>query len=424
MNVTLSLATTLFSVLLLCAGGVPITSQDAGTPPAVAEERPDPIGLAPKIGGVELERRAAESYRRGLAYLLPLQNADGSWGSHVPVTPGLKDFGFGTSSRGSNDGVRIACTAIVATALLRDPHRSAEADAALRRAIGALVEAERIAYDMGEAFNTWGYGYRLAFLDELHEHPLGAELRGEIRAAAKVCVEGLLRYQQADGGWNYYASPMANGESMSFNTAVFAAALAHAERLGLGVPEGMVDDALALLRRMVTVKGSALYDARFIVPSVESSAYVNDLSSGSRTAAVIEAFAATGRLRPDDLRLALKVFDEGENWLEDGRKHIQPHAGVHQIAGYFFFFGYYYHSSLLRRAGDEVSRARWDRDAWTMIRTQEDCGSWWDTPAAQYGDKWGTGFALLVLQAYLEHVGAIELLEEAVPATEPEGNER
>jgi len=424
MILTSSIATTLSSMLLLCVAGSSSAPQDAETSTATAEERPDPIGLAPKMAGEELERRAAESYRRGLAYLLPLQNADGSWGSHVPVTPGLKDFGFGTTSRGSNDGVRIACTAIIATALLHDPHRSELADAALERAIDALVRTEPIAYDMGEAFNTWGYGYRLAFLDELYEHPLGAELEGEIRAAAKVCIKGLLRFQQADGGWNYYASPMANGESMSFNTAVFTAALARAEHLGFDVPEGMVDDALALLRRMVTVKGSALYDARFIVPSVESSAYVNDLSSGSRTAAVIEAFAATGRLLPDDLRLALKVFDEGENWLEDGRKHIQPHAGVHQIAGYFFFFGYYYHSSLLRRAGSEVTRERWDRDAWTMIRTQEDCGSWWDTPAAQYGDKWGTGFALLVLQAYLEHAGALGLLEESATATEPEGIER
>ena len=52
---------------------------------------------------------------------------------------------------------------------------------------------------------------------------------------------------------------------------------------------------------------------------------------------------------------------------------------------------------LLQRF-DDVSRDRWDRMAWTMVRTQEDGGEWWDTAAADYGDKWGTGMAICVLQ--------------------------
>ena len=55
------------------------------------------------------------------------------------------------------------------------------------------------------------------------------------------------------------------------------------------------------------------------------------------------------------------------------------------------------------RMGDRVPSSRWERSAWTMIRTQEEDGCWWDTPAADYGDKWGTGFALLVLQRYFEN---------------------
>ena len=76
---------------------------------------------------------------------------------------------------------------------------------------------------------------------------------------------------------------------------------------------------------------------------------------------------------------------------------------MHQISGYFFFYGYHYLSEFLVRMGDRVPRERWERNAWTMIRTQEAEGSWWDTPAATYGDKWGTGFALLVLQRYFEN---------------------
>jgi hypothetical protein len=397
-------------------------------PVASKAERVDAIGLAPPIGGAELERRAAEAYRRGLDFLLSRQNEDGSWGSHVPWAANFRDFGFGTTSRGANDGVRTACTAIIATALLEHPRPAPKSvtavDASLDRAISELLKTDKIAYSHGECFNTWGYGFKLAFLCDLFEDPRGAELHEEIRAAASVCIRGLARFQQADGGWNYYASPMGNGESMSFNTANFAAALAHAASLDFEVPDGMIDDAFAVLRRMRTIKGSLLYDARFIAPSMRSARVVNDLSSASRTAAVTEAFAVADRLHPGEMERALEIFDEGENWLEDGRKHIQPHAGVHQIAGYFFFYGYRYHTLLLQRLGDEVARERWDRNAWTMIRTQEEDGGWWDTPAADYGDKWGTGFALLVLQDYLEQVGALDLITETIEIPESEGNER
>ncbi len=99
----------------------------------------------------------------------------------------------------------------------------------------------------------------------------------------------------------------------------------------------------------------------------------------------------------------MEVFYEGENYLEDGRKLIQPHTAVHQVSGYFFFYGYHYQAEYLRRMGDRAPVSRWERNAWTMIRTQEDDGCWWDTAAADYGDKWGTGFALMVLDRYLEH---------------------
>lgn len=416
-------------VAALSLGGL-FASQDevpadgAGERITANPERVDAIGLAPPVAGVELERRAADAYRRGITFVTSCQNEDGSWGSHVPWSAAWRDFGFGTAARGANDGVRTACTAILASALLRHPVADAAVEACLERAIAELLKTDTIAYSPGECFNTWGYGYKLDFLCDLFAHPRGAARHDEIRAAAKVCVEGLARFQQADGGWNYYASPMGDGQSMSFNTANFAAALARAEILGIDVPHGLAHDAFALLKRMRTIKGGALYDARFIVPSARSSQGENDVSSAARTAAVTEALAIGEALRPGDLEIALAVFDEGENWLEDGRKQIVPHAGVHQIAGYFFFYGYHYHTRLLQRLGDEATRKRWDRNAWTMIRTQEENGSWWDTPAADYGDKWGTGFALLVLQAYLEETGAIALLEEAVESPQPDGDEQ
>lgn len=363
------------------------------------EARADVMELAPPVHGEELRARARAAYQKGFDFLVATQNEDGSWGSHDPKAAFLKDFGFRTGNRGSQDGVRLACTAIVCKALLRKEDRSPAEQQALERGTQALLGLEKFAYHYGESFNTWGYGYKLDYLCDYLESRPAEGLRKRALAAAQVCVEGLRTYQQADGGWNYYAGPMNDGESMSFNTGNFAEALHRASTLGVTVPEGMIEDAKKLLVRMVTERGGVVYDARFL----HTPDSVNELSSAARTAAVTESLAHLGVFGLPELQRSLKVFNEGENWLEDGRKLIQPHTAVHQVSGYFFFYGYHYFSEFLARMGEAAPVERWERNAWTMVRTQEDDGCWWDTAAADYGDKWGTGFALLVLQRYFDH---------------------
>ena len=148
----------LFFVPLISATA--FAAQD--TPP------PDPHGLAPTVDAATLAERCAEARRRGFAFLLSSQNPDGSWGSHDPKIANLADFGFQLRNRGSQDGVRLACTAICAQALLRKSDRTAEETAALDRAVKALLEISTLAYHRGESFNTWGYGYVLDFLVEYH----------------------------------------------------------------------------------------------------------------------------------------------------------------------------------------------------------------------------------------------------------------
>ena len=359
-------------------------------------EREDPLSLTPKFSGALLAKSCRDAIGRGFAHLAKTQNKDGTWGSHDPKLSNLKNFGFSTANRGSQDGVRAACTAICATAYLRVAERTPEQEKIYQSALSALLTVERFAYERGEAFNTWGYGYKLLFLAEFLEHTKDAALRKKAKAAADVCVKGLERFQLVDGGWNYYSGPLMGGTSMSFNTANFVVALLRAEKQGVAVPKGMVGDAVKLMKRMRTVRGGFVYDAR----SLASARSVNELSAAARTVACEEALAVAGVNEEKHLRRARLVFAEGENWLEDGRKLIRPHTAVHQVSGYFFFFGYYWFAELLQRF-DDVSRDRWDRMAWTMVRTQEEGGEWWDTAAADYGDKWGTGMAICVLQRSL-----------------------
>src|SRR5262245_5885747 len=84
-------------------------------------ERKDEMGLTPTLHGEELLERSKLAYQRGFDFLVATQNSDGSWGSHDPKVASLRDFGFQLLNRGSQDGVRLACTAIVAKALLGKP---------------------------------------------------------------------------------------------------------------------------------------------------------------------------------------------------------------------------------------------------------------------------------------------------------------
>ena len=357
--------------------------------------------LRPQHPTKELIARSQASIEKGFDFLLKTQNSDGSWGSHDPKMAALMNFGFKTGNRGSQDAVRTACTAICAEALLFEPELSAAQRLALERAIEELLKVRKFAYHPGESFNTWGYGYKLGFLVELYASPLGEKYKDRIFPAAQSCVDGLLRHQQHGGGWGYYSGVMRDFQTMSFNTAFFGWSLFRGKEMGLSVPEGMVIDAARAIQRQRNPDGSFVYSSSH---EKSGESILANLGSGSRTISSALALFEMGLYDREQLNQAMKVFANGENYLEQGRKLIQPHSAVHKISGYFFFFGYNYATEVATILEDEVDQKRWDRLAWTMLRTQEKYGGWWDTAAADYGDKWGTGFAIRSLQRYLREM--------------------
>jgi hypothetical protein len=183
----------------------------------------------------------------------------------------------------------------------------------------------------------------------------------------------------------------------------------------------MVVDAARIVERQRAPDGSFVYSTGH---EIRGSSVLANLGAGSRTISTALALFEMGIYDHDDLRQAITLFSNSENYLEQGRKLIQPHSAVHQISGYFFFFGYHYAAQAAELLANDVSQQRWDRLAWTMLRTQEKNGSWWDTPAADYGDKWGTGFAIQTLQRYLKEMKRRDSLltpAESLPTnTKPE----
>ena len=278
------------------------------------------------------------------------------------------------------------------------PNRTTEQDDALQRAVDELLIAKKISFQPGGTFNTWGYGYKLDFLARYAQTEQGTERRDELRKAAAICVDGLKKFQQHQGGWGYYAGEMNDFSSMSFNTAFFVSALERARLAGLHDNEPMIRDGLRLIKTARFPDGSFSYYGDH---KISGQMALENLASGARTAVCALALHDLQAYTEKDLEDALRIWNVGENYLEEGRKLIQPHSASQKISGYFYYFGYVYITEIALRLGDKVPQSRWDRFAWPMIHWQEDDGSWWDTPAASYGDKWGTGFALIVLNRFL-----------------------
>ncbi len=406
-------------IMVLCwSTEVVCQSVEPGRPQRAAT--PDIHQLRPPFATARLIEKSEAAIQNGLNFLVESQNKDGSWGSHDPQIAGLANFGFRTVNRGSQDAVRIACTAICAEALLDQPNLTPPQEEALQRAVQQLLTVRKFAYHPGESFNTWGYGYQLGFLVRLNETSLDENDHQRIFPAAQACVDGLLRFQQHGGGWGYYAGVMRDFESMSFNTAFFGLSLFRGQQMGLSVPEGMVVDATRAVQRQRAPDGSFLYSSRH---QNQGQSVLMNLGSGSRTISSALAMYEMGLYDKAQLQQAMRIFSNGENYLEQGRKLIQPHSAVHAISGYFFFFGYNYATEVAEILGDEISQPRWDRFAWTMLRTQEKDGRWWDTAAADYGDKWGTGFAVMSLQRYLREMARRGLVDSPSRPVPPESRD-
>lgn len=408
-------------LLLMPRATAPAAPGDEKKPPSrETEAAAKPAPAKPAKPAPVTPARVRAALRRGLDFLCRTQNKDGSWGSHDPVVVDEAQLGFGMLNFGCHDGVRTACTAICAKALLRAPGRTAADEAALRRAVRVLLRSRKLAYDPGNAFNVWGYAFNLDFLTALCRDPFGKPYQKELRAAIPDLVDGLRRMQVAEGGWAYYTSVMLEGSSISFITATVLLGLLEARDQGFEVPEGMIADAGKVLKTMVLPNKNVIYGAYL---KYAGGHYLEELGCGGRTQVTgLALHRFDGFYTRDDLSdRSADYFKNVDYVAEIGNKRIIPHRDApHNISGYFLYYGLYYGAEVMAEPGVEADPARWDKLARIVLDHQEGNGAWWDTICFGYGDKWGTGFALLCLERWLEARGTGPNAPPSTPLPFPE----
>jgi len=176
---------------------------------------------------------------RGRAFLVGVQNADGSFGSAGRT----KDLNI-MAGVGSHLGFRAATTALAVQALIEEddgtPGVAAAIDRGERWLFERLPDVRRD--DPTMIYNVWAHAYGIQALVAMHgRKPDDAARRQQIVELIHGQFARLVKYESAQGGWGYYdfnvGSQRPASSSTSFVNAVVLIAFDDAKRVGIEPPE-------------------------------------------------------------------------------------------------------------------------------------------------------------------------------------------
>jgi hypothetical protein len=371
-------------LLLAFAVAAPAADTPAKPPP------PEPVASAELEGAI----------RRGVAFLVTSQNADGSWGT-AERTKGLNIM---AEPPGSHRAFQTGTTALAVAALIDVGADTAEAKYALEKGEAWLMDRLpklRRATEI-ELYNVWGHGYGILALAKMHGRlPDDAERKKKIEDLIRDQFDRLTRYESVDGGWGYYdfkiGAAHPSTDSTSFLNAAVLTALFEATQIGVAPPEKLVKRALAATERQRLPGESYLYGEYL---KYQPARPINrPAGSLGRSQACNLALRVWGDKTITDEVLVtwLDRLIVRNGWLDMGRKKPIPHESFAQVAGYFFYFGHYYAGQCIGQLKPPARPFYQDHLARLLLPLQEMDGSWWDFPLYNYHQPYGTSFALMTL---------------------------
>ena len=347
-------------------------------------------------------KQIEKSVRRGLDFLLRVQNSDGSWGSPHRT----KDLNIFAPVPGAHHAFRTAVTAMCVEALIEVgvTAKDAKARAALDRGeqwllknLPAVRRAESTAI-----YNVWTHAYGIQALVAMHRRAdSNAARREQIRQVILTQIDLLRRYESVDGGWGYYdfrvGSQRPASSSTSFVTATVLIAFRRAKDIGLDIPNDLLDRGIASINRQRKNDFSYAYGEYLkLQPMMPINRPAGSLGRSQACNLALRVWGDE-TITSSVLTNWLDRLIVRNEWLSFGRKRPIPHESWFQVAGYFFYYGHYYAALCLDELERQPAKKYQDHLAAILLPLQERDGSWWDFPLYNYHQQYGTAFALMSL---------------------------
>ena len=332
--------------------------------PALARAQ-EPAASAKSFQEMTPEVKAATE--RGLLWLSRAQNPSGSFGSgNAPVaTTSIAAMAFlagghlpGRSPYGENVKKALGY-------LLKNTARNGYINEGAQRGVGGS--------------GMHGHGYAAMFLAECYgmtvETPeLDTEsLKDKLSAAIRVIEQS----QCPNGGWNYEPNPSYDEGSV---TVTQVQALRAARNAGIKVSMKTIEKAVQYIDQSTDANGQTRY-------SLTSGGH----TSFALTAAGMSVLNFLGAYQNPKIK---KGLDFVMTSLPGGGGN---NANMGAWGGWYFY-GNYYATLATYQAGGTYWEKWWPSISRDLVRTQDKSGSWKNGESAQYGEAFGTGFALQILQ--------------------------
>ncbi len=363
--------------------------------------KPEAAPATPKESVPTVDKdAAAKAYKRGVDYLIKNQNKNGSWGTFESARADEVLLGTSASYKAFGDGSSALCV----MALLAPSRDRKDAYKALEKGIKYFLKTPPPGRpDAMVFYNVWAHIYVLEALSCVLLDERLKEYHADARKVAMVHLEALKKLQGSEGGFGYYdfhfAAPHPTGkESTSFNDAAALLALEKARAAGLEVPEQMTSDALRSLQRMRIGTGAYIYGTYIEkVPQHLANQVKGSLGRSQGCNLALYHYKAAD-VKQDDLKKGLQNLFDFHHFIEIGKGRPIPHEAWYNTAGYYFHFGHYYASRCARELPEADRKKFLDGLAATMVRLQDEDGSWWDFPLYGYYKAYGTAFALMTME--------------------------
>ena len=345
--------------------------------------------------------------QRGVAFLLSIQNKNGSWGS-----PELKGgVAIYAPVPGAHHAFQAAVTAMCVSALIETGGDDPEARKAIERGeawlLDNLPKVRRASADA--LYNVWAHTYGIQALVRMHQRLPDAERRKKIVAQIREQIGLMMRYESVDKGWGYYdfnaGAQRPATDSTSFCTAAALVAFREAKDIGVELPEKFIKGAVDSIHRQRLPDFSYLYGEYLKYTPQHPINKPGGSLGRSQACNVALRLWNDDKVSDDVIRTWLDRLILRNGWLDLARKRPIPHESFFAVAGYFFYFGHYYAGLAIHQLPVADRPFYQDHLATLILRLQSKDGSWWDYPLYNYHQPYGTAFALMTLKS-CQHKGA------------------